>query len=184
MVDDAARFRGALGMLFAGMLLVLLDFGINGFDLLPDPLGWLLAAVAAGRLREADVDAVYHGRATAAWLLAWVATALSALAVVVVLPTAAGVIYGIVGSVQPVVTALALLRLAQVVDAPRLRRTWQTTVVALVTTLVVTQLVLLTAATTRTDDIGALAVPAVAFFVVAFAHYLLSIHRTRAALGT
>jgi hypothetical protein len=39
-----------LATLAWGMLLVVLDLRINGFDLLPDPLGWVVGAVAASSL--------------------------------------------------------------------------------------------------------------------------------------
>lgn len=42
---------GALRLVFWGLLVVLVDLRVNGPDLVPDPLGWLLALVAVLGLR-------------------------------------------------------------------------------------------------------------------------------------
>jgi hypothetical protein len=52
-VRDPVALRRALGLLLPGMLLVFLDLRSNGFDLLPDVAGWVLAVVALGRCRDA-----------------------------------------------------------------------------------------------------------------------------------
>ncbi|MFC4784318.1 hypothetical protein ACT8ZV_07575 [Nocardioides sp. MAHUQ-72] len=53
-MGDRDAVRGAtlkpLSTMGFGMLLVLLDLRVDGLDLVPDPLGWLLALAAAGSL--------------------------------------------------------------------------------------------------------------------------------------
>ena len=42
------------GLIFWGLLLVILDFSINNFDILPDFVGYILTAIGAGRLIAAS----------------------------------------------------------------------------------------------------------------------------------
>ena len=42
--------KGHFSQLFWGLLLVILDFSINGFDLLPDGIGYLIVAAGCGGL--------------------------------------------------------------------------------------------------------------------------------------
>ena len=62
-----------LGLAVAGLLLVLFDLNVAGPDLLPDALGWPLAAV--GFHRVAPRSRWFAAAATGAWLglLAWLA---------------------------------------------------------------------------------------------------------------
>jgi hypothetical protein len=90
----------------------------------------------------------------------------------------------LVGSTQPLVTALALLPLADVLGAADLRRSRRTTVTALAVAFVLSQFILVVHGGTQSDDVGAPAVLAVIVFLGGFAHYLLSIHRTRATVAS
>ena len=49
-MTDRATPLQPLALLGGGLLLVLLDLRINGLDVVPDPLGWLLALAAAASL--------------------------------------------------------------------------------------------------------------------------------------
>lgn len=52
-----------------GLVLVALDLRIGGLDLLPDPLGWVVAAVGAGLLRDRHVGFLVAAVACAAGVL-------------------------------------------------------------------------------------------------------------------
>lgn len=82
-----------LRLVLVGSLLVVLDLRVNGVDVLPDPLGWLLAAVALLRLRALHV--AFR-----------VACAVSAVGVLVALPGVlgpeTGLLAGAVGLLQTV----------------------------------------------------------------------------------
>jgi hypothetical protein len=169
-VVTARAARRALAVLVVGMVLVVGDISIDGFDLLPDLLGWVLATVALVPLRNALDDGQYRGRVVAAAVLA-------GLLAVVSLPGRIDQ-YGVtlvLALAQPIVVAAAFLRFAEVA-AVSLRRTWLVTVLALTAGLV---LVLLTFAT-REAAVGFLAV----FVVIpAVLHYLVALWRTRSAFA-
>jgi hypothetical protein len=56
------------GYIFWGLLLVFLDFSINGFDLLPDVIGYVLVGYGAGGLTNQHV--AFRTAASLSWLLA------------------------------------------------------------------------------------------------------------------
>jgi hypothetical protein len=174
-VRDPVALRRALGLLLAGMLLVFVDLRINGFDLLPDMAGWVLAVVTLGRCRDAHHDDAYASRMTAAWVLAWICAVFAVLdfADVRVAPH----VYGLVAAAQPVVTAFAFARLAAVAGPAALRRSWDTSIVLLLAGVVVA----LFALALRDNGFGAVAA---VVSVVAAVYYLVSIARTRTALST
>jgi hypothetical protein len=60
--------RGYFSYAFWGLLLVFLDFRINGFDLLPDALGWAIAA--HGALRLTPFSTSFFTAGALGWLLA------------------------------------------------------------------------------------------------------------------
>lgn len=51
-----------LALLAAGQVLVILDFRVNGFDLVPDPLGWAMGVAAMSSLA-----ALHHGFVFVGW---------------------------------------------------------------------------------------------------------------------
>jgi hypothetical protein len=56
------------GSIFWGLLLVFLDLSINGFDLLPDVIGYVLVGYGAGGLTNQHV--AFRTAASLSWLLA------------------------------------------------------------------------------------------------------------------
>lgn len=68
--DDRMR---PLTLVVLGFLLVIADFSIDGFDLLPDPIGWLLVVLGLAPLRDR------HAGFTAAYWAAIVLVPLSLL---------------------------------------------------------------------------------------------------------
>jgi len=178
MDERIAPVRGALLMLFWGVVVVYADVRVNGFDLLNDVAGWLLVAVALTRVRGAHADERFHDRATAALVLAWVATVTAVIHGI----DAIGYVYALLQFVQPLVTALALLRLGEVLGAEALRRTWVTTARLFAAAFVATYVVI-AVSSGDSGEFLALGLAAVAFVVVAAVHYLVSIHRTRSALA-
>ncbi len=88
----AMRPLRRLGTAATGLIIVLLDFRIQGVDLIPDPIGWVMAALALCSLRP------LHGSFYVAGVAAW-------LAVIPALPEWVGV----EGSLITVLTDLALV---------------------------------------------------------------------------
>ncbi len=86
-----------LGAAATGLILVLVDFRIQGFDLIPDPIGWVLAAVALCSLRPV------HRGFTVAGVAAW-------LAVVPSLPDVVGVEHVLISSA--IAVALLVIEVA------------------------------------------------------------------------
>ena len=145
MVDDVAVFRRALGWLVAGVLLVCIDVRIDGFDLLPDALGWIIQAGAVGALRRAHPDGQYEARMTVAFVVSWVALALSFTEFLDL--NLRGSVLGLAGWVQPMLVAYAFVRLATVVGSRALRHDWGATLLALFgsTALIIVALLLASA---------------------------------------
>lgn len=131
-LTDRAGLARALGFLLFGLLLVVADVRINGFDLLPDPLGWLLVAGALRRCREMHRDTIYTARIGAAWLLALVCVALSFVA----MPGALGYVAYVVFALPPVFAAAAFARLARVAGDADLAQSWTTSGLGLVSVYV------------------------------------------------
>jgi hypothetical protein len=75
------------GQIFWGLLLVVLDVRINGFDVLPDFIGYVLVAVGCGGL--AGVSRHFSTAHTLSWILAVLSL------VAFVLPSDLGSVYGV-----------------------------------------------------------------------------------------
>jgi hypothetical protein len=65
--------KARLGLIFWGLLLVVLDLEVNGFDLLPDAIGYALVALGCGGL--ASLSPRFRVAALLCWMLAvlWLA---------------------------------------------------------------------------------------------------------------
>jgi hypothetical protein len=171
---DSLPARGtlarALAFVLAGLLLVVLDIRVNTFDFLPDALGWLLVAGALHGCRGVHDDGTYVRRISGAWLLAGAAVLLSFVTVRGVLAVPATV----VTLAPPVLAAAAFARLAAVVGDDGLRRSWETSAVAIVSSLVA-------AFVAAWLDVDAVTIPVVVLVFVAAAHFAVSAMRTRRA---
>jgi uncharacterized membrane protein len=173
-VRDPGALHRALGILIVGMLLVFVDLRVDGFDLLPDVVGWGLAAFALGRCRDAHGDDGYRSRITAAWVLALLCAAFAVLDLV---GDPAPHLDWLVSVAQPVVTAFAFARLARVTGPDSLRRSWDTSIALLLGGLAVALVAI------ALEDSG-FGVVAVVVVIAAAVHYLVSIWRTRTALNS
>lgn len=171
-MNDVVVFRRALAFLIAGVLLVCIDLRIDGWDLLPDLLGWLFQAGAVWALRRAHHDAAYEGRMTAAFVTTCVVVALAFVQRVDL--NAVGRVLELASWVQPLLVAYAFLRLATVLGSRALWQDWDVKLVALlVSTAVVVAAIVLTS--------NAVAVLAVVTTIVAYVLYLRALLHTRSA---
>ncbi len=177
---DRSGTRQGLGMLFWGTLVLVLDFRIEGFDLLPDLAGAGFAAVGLVRLNSASGwagDPTFGGRMTAAIGLAWLVAAFAVTDLLRVdLAGPVALLGTLADFAAPVAAAGALHRLAQLDgDGDVVRR--MRTSIGLLGTAALLSLGLPTLVPEPTD---ALVVAAVVFVLGAMAHYLVSVHRSRA----
>lgn len=181
-VTAPARLRSGLGLVFWGTLLVALDFRVQGIDVIPDILGCVLVAVGSGRLMGQTSDGAYELRAAAAWVIG-LAAALVSLADLMRSPPAAVVLaYVVLIVAHTIVLAAAMLRLATVAGAEDQRRGWTVSLWALVVSAVIMATTLATFATGGSGT----AVMGVAVALLTYAallHYLVSLQRSRKALG-
>lgn len=178
MGDRLLGARAALMMLFWGVVIVVVDLSVNGFDLVNDVVGWVLVAVAVTRVRAAHDDPSFRDRATAAIVLAWAALATDVLGRVA---EPIDMISGVLYLTQPLVTALALLRFGELLADDTVRRTWRTTTGLLVAALAVTYTIVAIVEASASGS-AFVVVAGVVFVFGAIGHFLVSVVRTRTAL--
>lgn len=128
---DVARAVRPLKMIFWGALLVVLDFRINGFDLLNDTIGMILITIAVFSLAQIRVDDRYWTMMSFVRIMSAVALAKS---VVVQIPmrgsTGMGVLLALtslIGLIATMVFFAAMRRLCQSGGLSRSARSWTTT---------------------------------------------------------
>lgn len=177
-MDNTAALRRGLLMLFWGAILVIVDLTIRGLDIVPDAVGWVLAAVGLAMARRVVADPRYESRVTAALLFAWVGALLAICDLAGLDSRILGAFYIVVLVVQPIMTAYALRRLAVVARSPDLVRTWTGVINALWAELVV--VVPFAIGVIASGGAGALVVVPVLLFVLwVTVYYLVAVMRTR-----
>ncbi|HWL36583.1 MAG TPA: hypothetical protein VNQ77_10340 [Frankiaceae bacterium] len=181
-VTAPARLRAGLGFVFWGMLLVALDFRVQDVDVLPDLVGWVLIATGSARLMGQTSDGAYERRAGAAWVVSLGAALLSVGDLAAALPHPLGLVYVILAVSHPILLAAAMLRLATLADAEDERRSWNVSLSALVLSTVVAATIMAGFATGGSEMMPVWIV-AILFSVAALLHYLVSLQRSRKALG-